>query len=89
MQYLNLACENIIVHDFAAEMTFCFIYDETTASRPIIIPWHFITSKKLIVHDFAAGMTFCFIYDQTTASHRIIVPWHFIISKQLDLSLIV
>ena len=34
MQYLNLACENI-VHDFAAEMTFCFIYDQTTASRPM------------------------------------------------------
>ena len=47
MQYLNLACENIIVHDFAAEMTFCFIYDQTTASRPMIIPWHFIVSKKL------------------------------------------
>ena len=35
MQYLNLACENIIVHDFAAEMTFWFIYDQTTASRPM------------------------------------------------------
>ena len=47
MQYLNLACENIIVHDFAAEMTFCFIYDQTTASHRIIVPWHFIISKKL------------------------------------------
>ena len=31
MKYLNLTCENIIVHDFAAEMMFCFIYDQTVA----------------------------------------------------------
>ena len=89
MKYLNLACENTIVHDFAAEKTFCFIYDQTTVSRPMIIPWHFIISKKLIVHDFAAEMTFCFIYDQTTASRPMIIPWHFIVSKKLDLSIIV
>ena len=68
MQYLNLACENIIVHDFAAEMTFCFIYDQTTASRPMTYRGTLSFTKKLIVHDFAAEMTFCFIYDQTTAS---------------------